>query len=337
LDQGYHVRAGVGNFGPRATMDSGFGKLMGKMRSADKGKGKGASKGKTSKGCDRDEMAALLKLAVGRMVQHDIDLRAVQMRLIISVGIYDEAMKQAMLDITTEWNATSSCVRRPVTDTPNLSSLPSGHLCGYSLYSCLFYMICNMLKEEAIRQNALAVVPALQELAEREDHDLLLFRVKHYSGHPKPMRQRCWRFNITPSLQCPTEVIYALINLISVLDAGDAKIRVLPSALSTYRFLDDLQQDWRMKTGKAVMPHLELSNDVNAWDAMMQEAARDYDPFRPLPIVPDARADHAKRVGALPEGCGKSLKNTKRKKDDDEFDNEGFDLRRWANEYVTDM
>ena len=38
LDQGYHVRAGVGNFGPRATMDSGFGKLMGKMRSADKGK-----------------------------------------------------------------------------------------------------------------------------------------------------------------------------------------------------------------------------------------------------------------------------------------------------------
>ena len=95
--------------------------------------------------------------------------------------------------------------------------------------------------------------------------------------------QRCWRFNITPSLQCPTEVIHTLINLISILDASDAKIRVLPSALSTHRFLDDLQQDWRMMPRKAVMPHLELANDVNAWDAMMQESGSRLRPFLPGP------------------------------------------------------
>ena len=197
--------------------------------------------------------------------------------------IYDEAMMQAMLDVTSEWNATSSCAQRPLTDTSNNSSLPGSHLRGYSLYSCLFYMICIMLKEEAIRRNAFAVVSSLQDLADREDHDFLLFRVKHFSGHPKRMRQRCWRFNITPSLQCPTEVIHTLINLISILDASDAKIRVLPSALCTHRFLDDLQQDWRMMPRKAVMPHLELANDVNAWDAMMQESGSRLRPFLPGP------------------------------------------------------
>ena len=44
------------------------------------------------------------------------------------------------------------------------------------------------------------------------------------------------------------------------------------------------------------MPYLELFHDMNAWDNMMQEAARDYDPSRTLPIVPDARKDHAQRM-----------------------------------------
>jgi hypothetical protein len=87
-----------------------------------------------------------------------------------------------------------------------------------------------------------------------------------------------------------------------------------------------------MKTGKTMMPHLEMCNDVNAWDAAMQEAARDYDPFRALPNVPEARADHTKRVGSLREGCGRSLAQPKRQGDGQEVS----DLRRWANEYVTE-
>jgi hypothetical protein len=67
-----------------------FGKLMGKMRSSDERKGKGASKGKTFKGCDSAEMEAVLKMVVAHMAQHDADLRKVKMRLIIPVGIFDE-------------------------------------------------------------------------------------------------------------------------------------------------------------------------------------------------------------------------------------------------------
>ena len=66
------MRAGAGICSPRALKETHFGKLMGKMRSADKGNGKGSSKGKTSKGCDEDEMQALWNLAVGHMAQHDL-------------------------------------------------------------------------------------------------------------------------------------------------------------------------------------------------------------------------------------------------------------------------
>jgi hypothetical protein len=192
-------------------------------------------------------------------------------------------------------------------------------------------MLVTMLKDEAIRQQAFDVGPELQNLAEREDHDLLLFRVKHFSGHPKPMRSRCWRFNITPSLQCPPEVVYSLIRLVSALDASDAKIKVLPAALNTYRFLDDLQRDWREKTGKTMMPHLEMCNNVNAWDAMMQEAARDYDTLRTLPTVPEARHDHARRVAMLQDGCGHSLKIANRATKEEK---DVFDLKCWASEYA---
>jgi hypothetical protein len=286
-------------------------------------------------------MEALLKLVVAHMAQHDVDLKAVQMRLIVSVGIFDEALKQVMLDVSTEWNATSSSVRRTMWDTASpVGHPPSGHHCGYTFQSCLFYMLVTMLKEEAVRQQAFDVVPQLQRLADRDDQDLLLFRVKYFSGHPKPMRGRCWRFNITPSLDCPAEVVHTLIQLVSALDSSDAKIKVLPAALNTYRFIENLQQDWKSKTGKPVMPHLEMCNDVNAWDALMQEAARDYDSSRTLPNVPEARADHARRVAGLPEALGQSLKVARRplKEDREDKDKEDTEdtvdsLRCWANEY----
>ena len=84
------------------------------------------------------------------------------MRLIIIVGIYDEQLKQAFLDVSTEWNATT---RKNQVDTHEKSNLPTSHRCGYSLNSCLFYTLLIFLREEAKRQNAFEFVPVLNELA----------------------------------------------------------------------------------------------------------------------------------------------------------------------------
>jgi hypothetical protein len=317
--------------------------LMGKMRCSKGQKGKGAAKGSDSKGYDRAEMAEVLELAAQRMAQYDIELRAVQMRLIIIVGIYDEQLKQAFLDVSTEWNATT---RKNQVDTHEKSNLPTSHRCGYSLNSCLFYTLLIFLREEAKRQNAFEFVPVLNELAHREDHDRLLYRVKHFSGHTQPRPERTWYINIIPSLDCPPDVVQTLIRLVCVLDASDAKIRPLPSALSNKRFLDDLHHDWKMKRGKAgQMPYLELFHDMNAWDNMMQEAARDYDPSRTLPIVPDARKDHAQRIAALKGEADASRKRHGR--DENRTDGRGttprtdtdtaeFDLESWANQCIQD-